>query len=159
MITTILSDFSRVILFPKNREFPGKLNDLYEELTSTLGSYDFFSYFDLNTELLETFRNLKDRYSINILTTGAIQDAPEVRAVIDPIFNQILSAKNFSLKKNEQQLYVEVAEILGKPTSEIIFIDDTAANLQAAKNAGMTVFHYHNNETLMKEMAPFVKDH
>ena len=156
MISTIVSDFSRVLLFPKNREYVGSLNNLHDELTQTLGNYDFFSYFELNKELLEIYRNLKNKYSINILTTDKIQDVPEVKRLIEPVFDNIYSAKNFSLKKNDKQLYIEVAELLGQPTNNIILIDDTAANLNAAKSAGMTVFHFHNNTTLMKELAPFI---
>ncbi len=156
MISTIVSDFSRVLLFPKNREYVGSLNNLHDELTQTLGNYDFFSYFELNKELLEIYRNLKNKYTINILTTDKIQDVPEVKRLIEPVFDNIYSAKNFSLKKNDKQLYIEVAELLGQPTNNIILIDDTAANLNAAKSAGMTVFHFHNNTTLMKELAPFI---
>ncbi len=158
MIKAFLCDFSRVLLFPKDREYKGSLNGLYDDLLQTLGAYDFFSYFDLNRELLEIFREMKNKFPMYILTTDKIQDVPDVRKIIDPVFDNVFSAKNFALSKTDKKLYLEVAELLGYQPKEMIYIDDTAANLSAAKSAGMTVFHYHNNKVLMKELAPIIND-
>jgi len=46
MINTILSDFSLVILFPKDKTYTGKLNDLHAKLTAEQGDYDFFKDVD-----------------------------------------------------------------------------------------------------------------
>ncbi len=45
MITTILSDFSRVILLPKNPLYTGTLNGLNKQLMENDPDYPFFYLF------------------------------------------------------------------------------------------------------------------
>ena len=152
MITTILSDFSFVILFPKDKKYRGKLNDLNTDLTNKLGKYNFFEYFELNSDLLEFYKSLKSRYSINIFTSGNIQNNEEVRKVINPFFEKIYTAKEFNLEKNKPQAYKIIAKKLNKEPGEIIFIDDQKENVQAAQEAGLKTVLYKDLEQLKSEL-------
>ncbi len=152
MITTILSDFSFVILFPKDKDYHGKLNDLNTTLTNKLGKYVFFEYFELNSTLLEFYKLLKKSYSINIFTSGDIQNNESVRKIIDPIFENVYTAKDFNLNKNDPQAYKIIAQKLNKKPNEIIFIDDQEENIQAAKEAGLKTALYKDLEQLKFEL-------
>ena len=149
MINTILSDFSKVILFPKKVNFIGGLNRLHRELFSSNKDYDFFEYFTLNTELLDCYKSLKNKYSINIFTTGEIQNVTQVKEIIKPIFDQIISANEFALSKTDSKSYVSVTKKLLKRPEEILYIDDNEKNIIAAKKAGLNTFLYKDNKSLI----------
>ena len=53
MIKVILSDFARVILFPKDKSYPGRLDELQAKLNNQSEGHNFFDYFELNQELLD----------------------------------------------------------------------------------------------------------
>ena len=89
MISTIISDFSRVILDVKNKEYKGSLNSLYKDLLSHNRKFDFFDYFELNNDILNLLTTLRNKYSINVFTTGTIQRAPEISEIIKPIFDNV----------------------------------------------------------------------
>ncbi len=149
MIKAIVSDFSKVILFPKEVTFMGGLNKLHRELFGKNKDYDFLEYFVLNTELLDYYKLLKQKYSINIFTTGTIQNVPQIKDTIEPIFDQIISADDFDLNKSDSNAYIFVAKKLSKSPEEILYIDDNEQNVNAAKEAGFDTFLYKDNKSLI----------
>lgn len=153
MITTILSDFSRVILNPKDKNYTGTLNELHKDLSEKNIDYSFFNYFEFNDEILNLYRQLKAKYSINVFTTGTIQNRPEIKQVIDPIFEHIYSAKDYGLDKKKPEAYLYIAKKLNNKPNEIIFIDDQLVNIFAAKKAGLHTINYLN----FKEMVIILK--
>lgn len=142
MITTILSDFSRVILNPKDKNYRGTLNGLHKELSEKNNNYAFFDYFEFNEEILNVYRQLKTKYSVNVFTTGTIQNRAEVRQVIDPIFDNIYTAKDFGIDKKHPEAYLFIAHKLNKKPNEIIFIDDKQVNIDVANQAGLNTILY-----------------
>lgn len=152
MVTTILSDFSRVILNPKDKSYEGTLNGLHKELSAKNENYLFFNYFKFNEEILNLYRQLKTTYSVNVFTTGMIQNRPEVRQIINPIFDNIYTAKDFSLDKKQPEAYLFIANKLNIKPSEILFIDDQRVNIDAAKQAGLNTILYKDFRTFMLEL-------
>ncbi|MGD9129774.1 MAG: HAD-IA family hydrolase [Candidatus Woesebacteria bacterium] len=158
MINTILSDFSLVILFPKDKTYTGKLNDLHAKLTAEQGDYNFFEYFELNQELLDFYKQLKENYSVNVFTTGVVQNVPAVREIIDPIFDNIHTAKDYGVDKKDPEAYKLIAEKLGKRTEEILFTDDKEKNITAAKEAGLTAISYKNVPQLKNDLEKILNE-
>lgn len=152
MITTILSDFSRVILFPRDKNYKGTLNGLYKELENKKDPYDFFDYFELNENILNFYSQLKSKYSMNIFTTGKIQNAKEVKQKIDKIFDHIFSAEDYGLNKEKPDSYDFIASKLGKPANQILYIDDQLRNIKAAKKSGMQTLLYNNYSELFNQV-------
>lgn len=150
MITTIISDFSRVILDVKNKNYKGTLNGLHYELSEKYFKYNFDDYFEFNNDLLNFYKSLKTNFSLNIFTTGVIQNLPEVRKVIDPIFDNIFAAIDFNTDKTRSSAYSFVLQRLQKSAGEVIFIDDQEENTDAATKAGLNAIHYISNEDLFK---------
>jgi len=144
VITIILSDFSRVILNPKDKNYKGTLNGLYKELQQKNIPFNFFDYFEFNDEILKWYVQLKDKLSINLFTTGTIQNAKEVKQKIDLIFENIFSAQEYGLDKKKPQAYEFIANKLQKSPNQILYIDDKLENLEAAKQAGLETWHYDN---------------
>lgn len=151
MITTLLFDFSRVLLFSKDAEYKGMLNSLHSE-NSKKPDYRFFDYFELNEELLDYLEKIKDRFSFYIFTTGTIQNVAEVRERTDPIFKRVFAAAEVKVSKKESEAYLKIAKEMGKNPNEILFIDDTKENVKAAKEAGLKTIHYHSNKQIFTKL-------
>lgn len=152
MITTLIFDFSRVILNVKDKKYTGFLNTLHNEM-SIKPDYKFFDYFELNEELLKFMETIKTKYSLYIFTTGSVQNVPEVRKRIDPIFRKIYSAEELDLNKKDPQSYLFIANDLNKNPNEILFTDDQPENIKAAEIAGLKVVHFQSNEQLISELS------
>lgn len=156
MIKVLLFDFSRTLLFPKNKTYEGKLNPLHAELSSNLG-YHFFDHFEFNQELLDYLKELENEYDLCIFTSGMIQNAPEVRKTVDPIFKRIFSGKELGFGKKDQKAYLLIAKELGRKPVEILFIDDSPSNLEVAKSVGLKTLQFRSNKQLFTNLEKLLK--
>jgi len=156
MVTTILSDFSGVILRSKERNYSGTLNARNKELSAKNPAYSFSDYFEFNTELLDLYRRLKPKYFLNIFTTGTIQNRPEVKKIIGPIFENVFSANEYGLNKKDPAAYLFIAGKLNKKPAEIIYIDDQESNTLAAQKAGLKVIYYIGFQETIKQLKSYL---
>lgn len=157
MITALLSDFSRVLLNPKDKNYEGKLNALHQKL-ATDPNYHFFDYYEFNQELLAFYQQLKNKLSINIFTTGTMQNIPESRQVLDPIFTRIYSAIDMQYSKEDPQAYLWIANDLHKKPEELLFVDDDLKNIEAAKQAGLVTVHFISTDQAITDIKMYAKD-
>jgi len=151
MIKAIISDFSRVILFPKDTNYLGGLNNLHKEL-SQKPDYKALDHFNLNIELLDFYKSLQDKTLFHIFTTDSIQDSHEFQQYLQPIFSKVLSAKKMNVDKKDPGSYKSVATQLKLKPNEILYIDDTPDNVQAARAAGFNTVIYTDNTTLFRSV-------
>ncbi|MFA6004974.1 MAG: HAD-IA family hydrolase [Patescibacteria group bacterium] len=152
MVTTILSDFSFVILFPKDPHYSGTLNGLYKDLLSSGKPFNFWDYYRLDKEILSLYHSLKSKFSVNMFTSGSIQNAPEVQKELSGIFDTILSAEELNIAKRDPQAYHTVATKLGKRPHEILFIDDQEENIKAAQSVGMSTLLFTDSKSLSEQI-------
>ena len=61
---------------------------------------------------------------------------------ITPYLNLQLCSAYVGMRKPDADIYRRAIDILGKPASRILFIDDRAGNAQAARDAGMTAIQF-----------------
>lgn len=151
MIKVLLFDFSRVLLHPTDKTYAGSLNNLHRELKDK-ESYYLFNYFELNKELLDFVKSLKDKFKLCIFTTDIIQNDPLIREKIDPIFSKIYSASELGITKRDPESYKFIANDLGVKPEEIFFTDDTERNVDAAKEAGIEALLYKDNKELISTL-------
>ncbi len=151
MTKIILSDFSRVVLFPKDLNYNGSLNKLHD-LNVNNPDYNFWDYYSINTELIEKYIELKNKFSILCFTTGHIQEYYELKNSLNNVFKRTFTVEELSLKKDIPEAYTKIASILQVRPEEVLFIDDTMENLDAASKVGFQTFHYENNEDLFKHL-------
>lgn len=152
MINTILSDFSWVIVLPKDKNYKGALNHLHFKLSEEIGDYDFYDYFKFNEEPLDFYKSLKGKHSLNIFTTGVLQNHPQAKQKLEPIFDNIFSAYDNELDKTNPDSYLSIAKKLGKRPSEILFIDDKEEFIKAAKKADLGTLLYKDLMNLKKSI-------
>ncbi len=151
MISTLLSDFSRVWLFPKDKNYLGGLNELYDKLKKQ-GKFNFFDYFELNEELLTKVKDWNQKLEIYIFTTGHIQNTPGVIERVKPLVKGIYSAEDLPINKLSPEGFVYMAQLIGKKSEEILYIDDKAANLERAQQAGTAICLYTENKLLFQHI-------
>jgi len=152
MIKYILSDFSQVILDAVQPDPTMGINKKYQLLKGSSNGYSFFDHFELNAEIIELYKELRKKYPMSIFTTGYIQNDPEIRKILDPIFEHIFSGADFNLDKRESESYIVVAKKLGYKPDEILYIDDLERNVNAAKESGMQAIQYTDVDSLKQEL-------
>lgn len=145
MLKCILFDLARVILFPVDQNYAGELNSLHREL-KTNGNYNFKEHFYLNTKLLNYLKSLYGKIDLDIFTSGKIQENSEINSKLIEVFNKIISAEDYGIRKNSPAIYERVLSELGHATDEVLFVDDNELNIEAAKLAGLNTYKFETTE-------------
>lgn len=151
MIKAFVSDFSRVLLSPKNESYTEGLNALHKKLSAD-GDYDFWSYFRLNHDLVTLYKTLGKIIDMYLFTTEYIQEHPALKPALEDVFKKVFSGTRLDLKKTDVQAYKTIANEIGLKPKEILYMDDNQVNLDAAKKAGMFVIRYESNEQAMEDI-------
>ncbi len=149
----LLFDFSRVLLFHKDESYTGSLNEFYRQQKQA-AEYDVFQHYKLNTELLEYINSLQD-IDCYILTSETIQNDPAFAPFLKP-FKKVYSAIDLGLSKKNPAIYEYVAKDIAVSPEEILFIDDSNENIEAAKQAGLQTLHYHSNQEILTAFSNLV---
>ena len=148
MIKSIITDFSRVLLFPQDNEYTGRLNQLHQELLED-GDYYFWEHFELNDELLDFYKNISQKIPVYIFTTGCIQEYPQLKQKLDGVFEGIFTATGMEVQKDQKDTYIKLAGMIDVEPGEILYIDDTVKNAEAAKKAGCETIRFTGNDEVM----------
>lgn len=155
-ITTIISDFSYVLLFPKDASYKESINQLHQQLAEN-ADYSLFNTFYLNEPLLEMYRQLSESKDLFIFTDGLIHLQPEIRTQLDPIFKEAVSVKALGLKKDNPQAFEAITKQLHLNPLETLFIDDREVNIEAAQAAGFQTHRFENTEETIEYLKLIIK--
>lgn len=156
MIKAVIFDLSRVLLFPKDKKYEGSLNELHKKLSAT-DNYQFFDQLILNQEIIDYIDSQKDTYKMFLYTSDTIHEAVELVPLIENSFVKVFSGAKLKLDKKESNSYLLIANNLRLDRSEILFIDDVAENIAAAKESGLATILYKNNKQLLSELKKILK--
>ncbi len=147
----IISDFSKVLLFRKADPRRGKLNDYHQELLQN-GNYSFWDYFYLNQKLLDFYKQVGRKINLYIFTSGYVQEYPPLAKKIKPIFKEIFSAVRLGLNKSDPEAYKVLLKLINLQPKEVVFIDDSNKNIQAAKIAGLNTVLFTSTDDAVKRL-------
>lgn len=148
MIKALLFDFSRTLLFPKDKNYAGSLNDLYKQNKDN-PDFNFFDYFELNIELIDYLKSIKGKFKLFIFTSESIQNDPAIINDLNKVFDKIYSAIEIGFSKKDVNSYKHIVSDLNLSPNEILFIDDSEENIKAAGKTGILVLRYQSNEALL----------
>ncbi len=154
MIKVLLFDFSRVLLFSKDSGYVGELNALHDTLQLNT-KYKIFEHFELNNELLDIIQKIDNKVKKVIFTSGHIQNEPSIFNLIKSVFDQIISAEEIGVSKKDSGAYKKIAEILQVKSEDILFIDDSVTNIEAAKEVGIKTIQFKSNRQIISDLACF----
>ena len=141
----LLVDLGKVLLNSTEEGHKGKLNPRHKQLIEELGDdYHFFDYFGLNEQLLDKLAEIKEEVPIYMITEGNIQDYPALKEKLITVFDydKIYSTGQLGLDKKTPDAYEYVKNDLGVKPHEILFVDDSDANSDAAESAGLHIVRF-----------------
>lgn len=153
----LITDVSKVLLFPKDKTYTGSLNALYKEKINE-PNFKFFDYYELNTELLNFYKSLKPELKVYILTSDVIQDAPELQPFWVNVIDKIFSASQMSTNKSAPEAYQKVLSEINLLLSEAIYVDDSKENLNASIEVGLPSILYQNNNQAILDIKNMLKE-
>ncbi len=116
-----------------------------EQLMKLMDEYAYEKYaYDIQAKpnvvsVLEKLKN--EGASLNVLTASPhrLLDVCLKRLGIYDLFDNVWSCDDFSTTKADPLIYTAVAEKLGRPVTDILFLDDNYNADKTAKSAGMKV--------------------
>lgn len=155
MISVLVFDLSRVLLFPKDKNYKGGLNDLHDGL-SKKKDYHILDHFEFNEELIAYLDSIKNRIALYVFTTGIIQNSPEMRERLKQTFKKIFSAEEIGLSKKDPKSFLYIAKVIGKKPEEILYIDDSFDGVKVAKRANYNAEQYHKLQKTMDNLQEFL---
>lgn len=143
MIKLLLSDFSRVLLFPLDQNYSGSLNELHTKRLLD-PTYTFFDTFSLNTQFLDWMMQAKQSHHLHIgmFTSETIQEYALLQPFLSPVFDVVFSAKKLGISKSDPQAYTDLCANRNVLPSETLYIDDAIPNVVAARSAGLHVVQF-----------------
>ncbi|WP_406300029.1 HAD-IA family hydrolase [Embleya sp. NBC_00888] len=78
------------------------------------------------------------------------------RQRLDDLADTVVNTARIGLIKPDPRVYHLAAERVGTPVHRCLFIDDTATNVTAAREVGMTALHYRRIEDLRTALTPLL---
>jgi putative hydrolase of the HAD superfamily len=104
--------------------------------------------------LLASIRDLTTIALVSNATTRLEHDL--ARQGIADLAHIVVNTSRIGVAKPDPRVYRIAAERAHAPTHRCLFIDDTPANITAARTVGMTAHHYRNIEDIQEALAPLL---
>lgn len=145
----VLFDLSKTLLFSKEYDYSGSLNDRYMELKDD-PSFEFDNYFQVNNEVLDFLKDYKREVDLYIYTSRTIQEDPVLADRLDPVFRGVFSGSRLNLPKDKPESFQVLCNKIGKDPVDVLFVDDQLKNVRAAQEAGVHGVLY-RSDVLLKE--------
>ena len=119
------------------------LNAPIEEIIAKMNAYSIYEYentIGAKKNVVETLKILKENgASLNVLTASphVMLDPCLERLGVYDLFDNVWSCDDFKTSKADPEIYKMAAERMGKPISEVLFLDDNYNANKVAKSAGI----------------------
>ncbi|WP_101254150.1 HAD-IA family hydrolase [Streptomyces barkulensis] len=104
--------------------------------------------------LLKNIRKVAKVALLSNATTRLERDL--ARQGLDALADVVVNTARIGVAKPDARAYLIAAERLRTPVHRCLFIDDTAANVTAARALGMTALHYRKLEDLRDVLSPLL---
>jgi HAD superfamily hydrolase (TIGR01549 family) len=147
-VSALVIDFSRVLIFAKTDVTVPSLNRHHQELAETPG-YRVLEHFELNTQLLNYLREFNTHWPVILFTDGKLHSLPDIATHLDGIFKRMIMAEDLGYTKKQTEAYLALAYRIGRAPEQLLIVDDTLANIEAAKAAGCVTHQYVGNIDLI----------
>lgn len=148
----LISDFSYVLLFPRDKKAKGRPTDIYET-NKDQSEYSVFDTFRLNTTLLEEYKRISKTNKVYLFTNGNMHLIPEVRKILDECFTDCFNVNDVGYSKSDSRAFISLATKLNINVSEMVFVDDMKENVRAALDAGAVAIRFESNDQFIKRLS------
>lgn len=117
------------------RHYTDRAEELVAAWSAGVGEVD-----DEVAEVLRVARRHGPVVLVTNATTRLEADAAALR-LTDHV-NGIVSSARLGVAKPDRRIYLAAAEVAGVPPQRCLFVDDSAGNIDAARELGMPVLHF-----------------
>ena len=110
--------------------------------------------FTVHEAIIERIVRLRDEgYRIGLLTNSFVEFRAHLESRIDfSMFDVVVDSSEVGHRKPEPAIYELTTSRLGVRASEILYLDDFAANLEGARAAGWRTIHVVDVESALREL-------
>jgi putative hydrolase of the HAD superfamily len=106
---------------------------------------------ELNAAVLHIVRGQRWRGRMVVLASNATDrlSADLGRLGLDRDFDAVFNSSAIGFAKPDQRVFAHIADALGVPPNDCLFVDDTAVNVAAASQAGLSAHQYRSPKDLI----------
>ncbi len=110
--------------------------------------------FTVNDAMIDRVFSLRAQgYRLGLLTNSFVEFREHIESHVDfELFDAIVDSSEVGHRKPEPAIYDLMTRMLGVPAEEILYLDDFAANLDAARAAGWHTIHVTDVESALREL-------
>ena len=156
MDKALLIDLFRVLVFPKDKTYFGDLNPLYDKNTGHLGLKPD-EYLEFNQELLRFLATLVPTTRLCLYTAATqFQHDLRVKPILDPIFASVYSTEGLGMRKTDPESFQLVCSQLQAIPSQVIYVGDNSACVEAAAKAGLSAILYTTNSDVISAIQSYL---
>ena len=129
------------------------LNLSVEEIVALATEYflnEYANNIPAKNNVISTLKALKDGgASLNVLTASphSMLDPCLKRLGVFDLFDNVWSCEDFSTTKADPNIYLMVANTLGKTVKDVVFLDDNFNACKTAKTSGMNVLGVYDDSS------------
>ncbi|GAA2154001.1 haloacid dehalogenase [Kitasatospora kazusensis] len=93
--------------------------------------------------------------TVGLLSNGTTRLERDLAAQgLDTLAHTVVNTARIGVAKPDPRAYLTAAQLVGADPGRCLFVDDTPANVTAARETGMTAVHYRGPEDLRAALAP-----
>ncbi len=134
--------------------YANALGEQLPEDYATLWERAFLETSDVNHEMVDLARNLKQRgYKIATLSNTINSHAKILRKIYDPdIFDAFALSNELGMRKPEERIYLEALRQLKCKPEDSIYVDDDVKFVAPAQKLGMCGIIFQSKEKLLDDL-------
>ncbi|WP_405639934.1 HAD-IA family hydrolase [Streptomyces sp. NBC_00019] len=111
----------------------------------------------VDRELVALLSQVRTVASVALVSNGTTRLEEDLaRQGLDAVADTVVNTARIGVAKPDPRVYRIAAERVGAPAGRCLFIDDTAINVTAARDAGMAALHYRRLDELRTVLAPLL---
>lgn len=110
---------------------------------------------DFNQPFADAVRAMKDQgVPVSALTNTLSSEAQlKARPEFEGLFDHVLSSCDLGLIKPDPVIYRALVERLGARPHEVVFVDDLAGHVEAARTFGLSAIRFETTDQVLAELA------
>lgn len=126
---------------------------------ASLSTIDDRSWSGVHEDMLALVAQLRDRgHRLALLSNAPVDLVNHARSVLDGLVSELLFSSQLGLAKPDPRIFEVALQRLGVVAGEVVFVDDNADNVAAAREAGMRVIRHTSVEQTRSDLAELLGD-
>jgi glucose-1-phosphatase len=110
-----------------------------------------------NPDVVELLPALSKKYPLYLLTNTDILHFKYILDNFDvvPRFKKVFASYLMGVAKPDKEIYLQALQSIAQPASQVLYVDDEPAFVDAARDCGMRAIHYSPGTELKTELNAF----